>query len=75
MFYKSELAIWLRGPHAAFPGLPHATSKDSLLLAKKHKGISHLQVDAALGGILVTAMSICACSSGFQVLPHMLARK
>lgn len=72
MFYKSELAIWIRRPGATFLGLPHATSKDSFLLAKKHKGSSHPQVDAALGSILVTEVSICACSSGFQGLCHML---
>lgn len=76
MFYKLELAIWLCGPRAAFPGLPHATSKDSFLIAKRHKSSSHLQVDTALRGILVTAgygvVPICPCSSGFQGLPPML---
>lgn len=77
MFYKLELAIWLSGPRAAFLGLPCATSMDLFLLAKRHEGSSHLQVDAALRGILVTAgsgaVSFCACSSGFQGFPHMMA--
>lgn len=65
MFYKSELAIWLRGPRAAFPGLPHATSKDLMLPAKRHEGSSHLQLGAALRGIPVTAGLEQLPSSGF----------